>query len=190
MSTADLNQALTAPGRLVINPTDKTAAFPYGGTQLGEVREVRTVITGGWFDVEAEEFGGAIVESVWSGENIALGCYLRQFDETAGATVFPNTKTTGTSKRVAITSYNDAASPVRPGHLLSSRGVKLLFVPFDVDRVRCVYFNRALPRTNESMTLQRALGIREEIPALFLAVPKSSSSMLTYQIDFLRDLTL
>ncbi len=28
-------------------------------------------IFGGWFDIEAEEFGGAVVESVWSGENIA-----------------------------------------------------------------------------------------------------------------------
>lgn len=188
MSTADLHQSLTAPGRLVINPTDKTAAFPYGGTQLGEVRDVRAVITGGWFDVEAEEYGGTIVESVWSGENVALGCFLRQFDETAVATVFPNTKTGTTTKRVAITHYMDAASPVRPGHLLSSRGVKLLFVPFDVDRVRCVYFSRALPRTNEAATLQRALGVREEIPALFLAIPSASAKV--YQIDFLRELTL
>ena len=188
MSTADLHQSLTSPGRLVINPTDKTAAFPYGGTQIGEVREVRAVITGGWFDVEAEEYGGAIVESVWSGENVAIGCYLRQFDETAVAAVFPNTKTTGTSKRVAVTHWSDAASPVRPGHLLSSRSVKLLFVPFDVDRVRCVYFSRALPRTNESVALQKALGVREEIPALFLAIPSTTSKV--YQIDFLRDLTL
>lgn len=188
MSTADLNQSLSAPGRLVINPTSLSGSFPYGGTQIGEVRDVRVVITGGWFDVEAEEFGGAIVESVWSGENVALGCYLRQFDETAVATVFPNTKTGTTTKRVAVTHYMDAASPVRPGHLLSSRGVKLLFVPFDVDRVRAVYFSRALPRTNESVALQRALGVREEIPALFLAIPNASGKV--YQIDFIREITL
>lgn len=188
MSAADLNQALSAPGRLVINPTDLTATYPYGGTQLGETREVRAILTGGWFDVEAEEYGGAIVESVWSGENVALGCFLRQFDETAVATVFPNTKTGATTKRVAITHWMDAASPVRPGHLLSARGVKLLFVPFDVDRIRCVYFSRATPRTNEVVALEKALGTREQTPAVFLAIPSAAAKV--YQIDFLREITL
>ncbi len=188
MSTADLNQALTAPGRLCVNPTSLSGSFPYGGTALGETRGIQVRIFGGYFDVEAEEFGGAIVESVWSGENVALGGYLRQFDETAIGKVFPNTAVGTTTKRVGMRHWMDASTPSRPGHLLSSRSCVLLWVPLDVDRVRSVILYRALPAVEAQLTLSKALGAREEIPFVFSGIP--DSTMRVYKMDFLREISL
>jgi hypothetical protein len=188
MSTADLAQVLQTPGRLCISPTSLSGSFPYGGTSLGSVREIRVARTSGYYDVSAEELGGQVVESVWSGENYALGCYLRQWDETALGTVFENTLTTGTSKHVAVKHWMDASGGTEPGGLLSARSVKLLFVPDDTDRNRSVIFYRALPRLAEVTEILMNVRNRVEFPAVFLAIPDATSRVC--RIDFLRDLAV
>lgn len=188
MSTADLAQVLSAPGRLCINPTNLTLAFPHGGTALGEVYKIEVLITNAYFDVEAEEYGGRIVESLWTGENVALACILRQWDETAMGTIFPNTTTGTLSKRVGLKGWEQVTSPVRPGSLVSARSVKLLFSPFDAQRNRAAILYRALPKVNDSVTLNQMLPTRQEIGAVFLAIPDASSPSRVHRIDFLKDL--
>ena len=189
MSARDINQVLQSPGRLCINPTDLTIAFPHGGTELGAVYRAYCQQTTGYFDVHAEEFGGAIVESIWSGENFAFGAILRQWDETAIGTVFPNTVTGSTTARVGLKHWSDAASPVRPGHLLSGRSVKLLFSPDDPVNCRAVILYRALPKVTESLTLALRLNERQEIPVLFVAIPDAASSRVA-RVDFLKELSV
>ncbi len=190
MSARDINQALQSPGRLCIAPTDLTLAFPHGGTELGSVYRAYCQQTTGYFDVKAEEYGGAIVESIWSGENYAFGAILRQWDETAIGTVFPNTATGATTKRVGVKHWSDvASSPVRPGHLLSSRSVKLLFSPDDPANCRAVILYRALPKVSESLTLALRLNERQEIPVLFVAIPDASASRVA-RVDFLKELSV
>lgn len=188
MAAADLNQCLAAPGLLCMNPTDLTAAFPHGGTALGEVYMARALFTSAYFDITAEEYGNRAVDSVYSGENIAFSCVLRQFDESAVAAVFPNTATGTTSQRVSVKGWEDAASPVRPGHLGSSRSVKLLFSPLDPDRCRALILYRALPRVGESLDLRFAFDARQEVPALFLAIPDASGRC--WRLDYMRDLAV
>lgn len=189
MATADLNQCLAVPGRLCINPTDLTTAFPHGGTALGEVYGARGMFTSGYFDVTAEEYGNRVVESVYSGENIAFAAILRQWDEAAVGAVFPNTTASGTkSQRVSVKGWEDAASPVRPGHLASGRSVKLLFSPLDSDRCRALILYRALPRVADSLDLRFQLNVRQEIPVMFLGIPDTSSRV--FRVDFLRDLAV
>jgi hypothetical protein len=188
VASADLNQCLAVPGALCINPTDLTLPFPHGGTALGEVYMARAAFTSGYFDVTAEEYGNRVVESVYSGENIAFGAILRQWDEAAVGAVFPNTATGAKSQRVSVKGWEDAASPVRPGHLASSRSVKLLFTPTDSDRCRAVMLYRALPRVAEAVDLRFAINARQEIPVLFLAIPDATGRC--WRIDFLRDLAV
>lgn len=188
MATADLNQCLQAPGRLVINPTDLSAAYPYGGTELGAVHQIGVRRTAGSFDVIASEYGGAVVETIQGGENWVLGAYLRDFDNDAIATVFPNTATGTTTKRRGVKHWADAASPVRPGAKGSDRSVKLLFAPYDVDRCRAVYFFRALPRVEEQWEMRLAVDERVEVPVLFVAIPDSTLNVAV--VDFLREITL
>ena len=65
MSTGSVRDVLRVPGKLVINPTDITAAFPHGGTELGLTRDsemrfgIKTEL------VHAEEWGNQPVESVY-----------------------------------------------------------------------------------------------------------------------------
>jgi len=188
MSTLDLAQVLQTPGRLCIGPTTLTTTFPYGGTALGSTREIRVVRTTGYYDVDAEELGGQVVESVWSGENYALGCYFRQWDETALGTVLENTTTGSTSKRVTVKHWMDNSGGTEPGALLSARSVKLLFVPDDPDRNRAVIFYRALPRTADVVEHFMNIRNRVETPAVFLAIPDSQSRV--YRCDFIRDLSV
>ena len=188
MATADLNQVMQVPGRLCIGPTDLTTAFPHGGTALGEVYQAVATQTSSWFDVRAEEFGGIPVDAVFSGESWVFGAVLRQFDETAIGTVFPNTVTGTTTKRVGIKSWLDAASPVRPGALASSRSVKLLFSPLDPIRNRAVIFYRAMPRVTETLNLALAFNKRVEVPVLFVAMPDATSRLV--RVDFLKELAV
>lgn len=188
MATADLNQCLQVPGRLVINPSDLSAAYPYGGTDLGAVHNIVARRTSGTFDVTASEYGGAVVESIQGGENWVLGAYLRQYDNDAISTVFPNTATGTSTKRPGVKHWLDAASPVRPGALGSARSVKLLFAPYDVDRCRAVYFYRALPRVEETWEMSLSVDTRVEVPVLFVAIPDASLRCVVN--DFLREITL
>lgn len=188
MSTADLSQVLQTPGRLCIGPTSLTGSFPYGGTALGSTSKIVITRTSGYYDVEAEELGGTVVESVWCGEQYALGCYFRQWDETALGTVYENTTTGTTSKRVTIKHWLDNSGGTEPGALLSARSVKLLFVPDDPDRNRAVIFYRALPRTADVVEYFQNVRNRIETPAVFLAIPDASSRVM--RMDFLRDLSV
>lgn len=188
MATADLHAVLQVPGRLVVNPTSLSAAYPYGGTELGSVHQIGVRRVAATYDVTAMEYGGAIVESIQGGENWALAAYLRQFDNDAIAAVFPNTTTGTSTKRVAVSHWMNAASPVRPGSLVSSRSVKLLFVPYDVDRHRAVYLYRALPRVEETWEMALAVDTRVEVPVVFVAIPDTGGKVAT--IDFIREITL
>lgn len=191
MSTSDLAQVTSAPGRLCINPTDLTLAFPHGGTSLGEVGEIGITIASGFYDIDAEEFGGRIVESVWTGENVWLACTLRQWDETAVGTIFPNTTTGTLSKRVGLKGWEQVASPVRPGSLLSARSVKLLFSPLDPQRNRAAIFYRALPKAPETAALDAMITSRQAFKGcVFLAIPDASSPARVHRIDFLKDLSV
>jgi hypothetical protein len=188
VATSDLHQVLQVPGRLCINPTSLTSAFPHGGTALGTVHQVGVQIASGFFDVTAEEFGDQVVESIFTGEQWGLAAVLRQFDEDAIAAVFPNTTTGTTSKRVTVRHWSDASSPNRPGHKLSGRSVKLLFSPLDSDRNRAVIFYRALPRVAEQLELMHAVDRRVEVPVVFLAIP--DATMRVARSDFLRDMAV
>jgi len=188
VSTADLSQVLQTPGRLCIGPTSFSGSFPYGGTALGSTREIRVIRTSGYFDVTAEELGEQVVESVWCGEQYALGCYFRQWDETALGTVLENTTTGTTSKRVTVKHWMDNSGGTEPGALLSARSVKLLFVPDDPDRNRAVIFYRALPRTADVVEYFQNIRNRVETPAVFLAIPDATSRVC--RIDFIRDLAV
>jgi len=188
MATADIHTVLQVPGRLVINPTNLSAAYPYGGTELGAVHQIAARRVAATYDIAAMEYGGAIVEAVQGGENWAVGAYLRQFDNDAIAAVFPNTSTGTTTKRVGVKHWMNAGSPVRPGSLLSARSVKLLFVPYDVDRHRAVYLYRALPRVEEVWEMALAVDSRVEVPVLFVGIPDSNGKVAV--VDYLREITL
>jgi len=189
VSARDLNDVVQVPGRLCINPTNLATDFPHGGTELGTVRECYVEDLTTTWEVRAEEYGGEVVESVYTGSGYAFGCILRQFDDTALSTIFPNTVLgTVTQRRGIYWPQKTGGSAVREGHLLSSRSVKLLFSPLDSVRNRAVYFFRALPRVAETARVMLSFKDRAEIPVIFLAIRDSAGQGTA--IDFLKNITL
>lgn len=193
MAAADLNAVLYAPGRLCIAPTNLALPFPHGGTALGTCGSIEVVHAVGHHDIEAEELGAMVVQSVVTFEAFMLSGVLRDLDADALATIFPNTRTGTLTKAPGIRHWLDAetagqSSVIRPGSTIAGRGVKLLFSPLDPDRVRGVIFYRALPRVREQAAAAKSFRDPNEQPFIFLAIPDASSRVA--RDDYLAELSL
>lgn len=184
MATADLNDALNVPGRLSWNPTSVSSAYPHGGTALGFVRGVAVRRVEARRELTDEAFGSEVYDVISCGENWALACIFRSYDADAIGVLFPNTSTGTVAKRKIVATPGTN----RPGLLLSEKSGKLLFTPLDSDRAPAVLFYKAIPLTDETLEMNKALDKREEYGALFVAVRDSSDRI--EQMGLLRDLTL
>ena len=188
MSTGSVRDVLRVPGKLVINPTDITAAFPHGGTELGLTRDsemrfgIKTEL------VHAEEWGNQPVESVYCGESAVFAAVLREWDNDALSNIFPNTGTGSVSGDKTILGRVDGVGVNRAGYLLSGKSFILLFSPKSVDRHPMVIIRKAIPMVEESSLLQLSLAEELGIAVVFQAIPDSSDRL--YDVGKREDLTL
>lgn len=164
MALPDVTNIRTLRGWLCKNPTDLNLPFPHGGTALGLVRDgvfrpgIRTRI------ITAEEFGGTAVEGIYAGESCILSCLLREFDEDALTSVFPNYTT--------VARYAPADDrEVRPGNLTTERQHSLLFSPRDVDDNPFIILYKVLPMVEESMQLQLMISTEATMGVIFQGIP-------------------
>lgn len=190
MGARDPRKIAAVPGRLVKDPTSLATTFPYGGTVLGTYRDVVFRPAPTYFEVIAEEYGSAVADVVYMGEAPFVACVLRHFDEEALAAYFPNLTSTGTvTKRKGVVGPSpDPAATVRAGASLSSRSLKLLFVPDDPDRNRALVIYKAIPRVAESVEVAFQFDRTQEVPVIFTGIPDATGR--GYALHFLRDMTL
>lgn len=174
---------LRAPGRLCTGPTDLSLAFPHGGTALGVMRAVAVRTGVRTISVTAEEFGGEVVEKVFGGESWMLVAILRDFDRDVLASVFPNSSVGTVSQERKLT----GPGTLRPGHLLSSRAVALLFSP-DAPDAPAVYLPKAIPILADGMELGLAYAEPLEVMVGFQAIRNATKG--SYQIARLQDISL
>lgn len=184
MATADPRAILNVPGRICYGPSDLSTAYPHGGTDLGSVRQVVVRRVDARHEIRDEAFGQEIRDIVWGGENWALAFILRQFDENAVATIFPNTATGTTTQHIGIA----APGTVRPGTLLGTRSVVLLFSPYAPEISPACLFYKAIPLPEETVELNLAIGKRFEIGCVFVGVRDTSNRIA--QVKFIKDLSL
>lgn len=172
MSTPSVLQVLRVPGRLVLNPTDLSTTFPYGGTALGLVRDTVVHIVNGTREITAEEFGNTVTEVVLAGTRLYISCALRAFDNDALAAIFPEASTQSGSGDKGLT-YNPSTG-IRAGKKLSDMAAKILFAPVDEERDFFVYFPKAIPHPEETAKLE--LSFEEEIgvDVSFKAIPDAT----------------
>jgi hypothetical protein len=192
MATADISEALRVPGRLIKNPTDLTAARPGGGTDLGEVADIVFLVGQKHGVIVAEEFGGQVVEDVMAGESAVLTAVLRQFDEDALGSVFPNAaagSVTG-KRKIEYAPGKTSGGYKLPGTMRSTLAFKLVFWPDDVLRHRFLVLYKAMPMVDESAKLQFHMNAEVGIPVVFQGIPDTANSYRTYDIGFRRDITL
>lgn len=184
MATSDPLSALEVPGRLVKGPTDLTGSYPYGGTELGLLRDVWWELVDVYQRHTAEEFGARVVGDLWSGEAFSLAFALRSLDDDALAAVWPNTRVGEVSQHRVL--YGPG--PRRPGMLTeTAKAAALLFVPDDVQNHDAVLLPRALPRRDRLSRVPLYLGGEQLLGSTWLAIPGANG--LAYEIGRLVDLT-
>jgi len=155
MATRDPLKALRVPGRVCINPTDNppgsSVPFPFGGIELGLVRDVVLRRRERRFSNTAEEFGGEPAEELYLGETWDLLFALRGFDNDAIQTLFPNTTAHALSGQRGIV---HPGSNRREGSAWSTASaVRLLFAPDEPLSHPGVYFRSAIPLVAEELEL-------------------------------------
>lgn len=185
MATPHAYNILRVPGRLIKNPTNLSTTSPYGGTELGVVRNV--VFTPGIRTEKliAEEWGtpiGAIVAS----ETPVLACALRSWDNDLIASIFPNVRT-ASSGEVGVQG-TVAAGVNRTGYDMEAKAFKLLFAPLAPQQHRAILIYNAIPLVDEQAQLDLSLGREFGIGLMFLATPNPNGYL--YDMDWISNLTL
>lgn len=185
MTTFNPRDITKIPGKLCVNPTDLTTAFPHGGTGLGVVRNILFRPETRYVDVIAEEFGER-VESIAVAQGCVLVGTLQSWDDEALRHIFWNTvEGTVSSRRKVI---EGSSGTNRAGHLLSSRSVVLCFSPDDTDRQPMLLIRRALPFAQESM--EATLAINSDIALAFGFAGIRDTSGRLYEFGMRKDITL
>lgn len=201
MSLAEVRNILHIPGHLCINPTDisDSTEFPYGGTALGVTREAEMRFGIKTSLVYAEEFGTP-VEAVYTGDTALFAFVIRDLDNDALATVFPNTATGSTSGDKVIEGRVSGVSENRAGYTMSSQSVKLLFAPrventdpssttyIPFDEQPMVLIPKAVPLVEETSMLQLSIKAEIGVGVVFQAIPDSSGRL--YDVGKRGDITL
>lgn len=187
MGAENISAILEVKGSLCINPTDLSADFPHGGTSLGLVRAISVLPNQRSVPLTAEEYGGETVEEVELGRSWTLTAAVRSFDDDVLALVFPNTEA-GASTGSTVVNDPGTTDAERPGHLLSTRSVVLLFSPDDLQNHKMVLFYRALPLVDDALELTFSLGEETTLGVVFKAIRDGSNRMMS--LGYREDLTL
>ena len=173
----DLSKLAKVDGRLCIDPTDLSAAFPHGGTALGVCQD-KVLQKSRIYKRVYDEANGDVIAQHQVGESLIVACYLRGWDESTLALLHPN--------------YHDSDGtyvfdgPAMPAGT-EIAGRKLLFSPFDSTHPGFIVYS-ALPYEDESAEMQ--LAVNEELETAMAFQSRRDASNRTYQIGLLSELSL
>lgn len=182
MATPNVRDILRVPGKLCINPTNLTAAFPHGGTALGIVHDVAIRLEQPCQYITAEEYGNQKIEGVIVTSGCSLGFILRGWDNDCLNRLFPNTFLGGvTGKRYIVD-----PGTIRPGERLTSRAVVLLFSPDDPNRHPMFEMFSAVPAVDETREIQMRMDEDFGIPVIFHGLRSVGDAL--YKFGFAHDL--
>lgn len=187
MASLDLTRALRNPGRLVLSPTSTApgTTYPYGGTALGYVKQVRLRWGIAYHRVIAEEWN-EFTETDRIGEFPILAFVLEQWDDDLTKRVFPLVTTTGSPSGLAdIARIDGGAGPAKVAAM-----EPLLFAPFD-PKHKAVYLRRPEPELEAQAQLELAL-IQDAVFPLVVVATRDASWATTppWQVDKLEHLVL
>lgn len=156
-------------GRLVINPgAFNTGSFPYGGTELGHIRDLAIAVEQHGEDISEEAFGQkVIVDRVITGESWGIVAMLEEPQWDNIAWIFR--KEAGLVTTDPLVTFPATSTSDRPvGGFLGDSAVRLLFCPRDPDKQH-LYFVRALPHVEAAARIRMSMGERAGIPVVFRA---------------------
>ncbi len=182
-------------GRLCSGPTNIAdgQTFPFGGTNLGEIRAGAFTVNHSAEEIPAEEFGGRRVDYVRTGDAAALTAILREFDAASLALIFPNVSTSSKTGKPIIKGRSFATtasgdSIERSGDRASDKAQKILFAPNSPEHVPAILLYAALPLPDAAASLTLSNTAEAGFPVVFEAVHDANGHL--YQIGLLTDLSL
>lgn len=184
MAAGDVRRIIRARCQLIKDPTDFSAASPYGGTVLGIAKLVVWHIIPVRVEIPAEEFGGLATESIHQSQRGFLAASMRDRDPDALSAIFPGSSTGSGSGRNVV----DYLATTERARLGSSRAHGLLVAPQDDEDAEALYMPLGEPMPAESAQIPWSLPKEWAVPAVWYALP--SSGAVLYREGVLEDLTL
>lgn len=157
MSAGSVTRVIRGPGRWVEGPTDLSAAFPYGGVELGKSKQVVVRSLGHSMRVVSEGLGEGT--DLLDGDNRYVAAFfLRGWDDDAIARLISDNYAVG-----AVTGHAVFSAPGnnQPGSSSLDRARVLLYVPDDVINVPAILIYRGIPDWTEGSEI--AFQRRDEI---------------------------
>ena len=171
-------------GKLYWGVTTADGDAPYGGVELGSVRNMVWAPVPNIGRIRAEEWGGQTAGKIYNGENVVFSAMLREWNNNAIAEIFPNTVTSAGSDEGVKYDVTDN-SGARAGTLLAVN--TLLFVPQKPTVHRSILLYACTPNIEEAAQILFNRGTEFGIPVVFDGEPDKNG--LVYQWDLLANLT-
>ncbi len=178
MAAGDLQTVRFLPGRWVKDPTDLSAAYPYGGTELGNHIEAMVMPNQVVFEVRAEEYGNILTDVVDGGRTWAVALQVRGWDDDMIETLFPSSIRGYISGKQGIKETLDTS---QAGKLASNRAIKLLHVPDDTLNHEATLLYCAIPLVDEAAEFNRQRRNETLIGMIFWAVPDYNGNIYAHQ---------
>lgn len=177
MSTTDKSALVRYPGRLCLNPTAVGGVFPYGGKSLGLIAEIALVVTKHVERVTEEALGVKVtLDALDMGETWGIVALVRAPDQGLIENFFmANAVGLGTGEKGVIYPGTTNTPISQPGVWLGSRGLKLLFDPFDRNQWP-VYFPKVAPHVGEQARMAKSVMKKWGVPVAFEALPPDDGS--------------
>lgn len=177
MAAVDLRKILRVPGRLAVNPTDMTTAWPHGGTGLGAVAGMKLLPQFSYYRVK-EEAQRETQAVYWTGADPVFRALIRSpFDADGVSTFWPLSSTGTVSGEKVITLPSTSQLP---GMTVPS--VVLVFTPDDQYLHRGVIFRKAYPLIADTAELSFDMNDEQALLVEFAATRDSSERVLSVGI--------
>lgn len=185
MTAPAARNIIRVPGEVWIGVTSLTIGS-LGGTRIGNARAHVWEPRARYQDVVAEEFGGARVRSIYTGESPLFMTVLRGYDPDAVANLFPQSAlVSGSSPSRPLTTATVSATG-RGG--TEPTATTLLFLPRAYRHHPALLLYRAVPQRDRQQRMELGVNTDHEMPVVWAATPDDQGRH--YQRGFIEDMTL
>ena len=185
MASSDTRKILKGTHRLILTPTNLSAAFPYGGTEIGIARNMEFRWGARGHTERAEEHGGQAHRRLWTGDWAAMAGVLRSWDSEALASADPTYVAGGSGNAIAEYVADDDGS--RGGRFLTGVAILAVHLKSPTSQPAALLYN-GLPIQNPNEAL--ILSARREGGLHFMSEGALDATGRVYQVGMLEDLTL
>jgi len=180
----DASAIVFQPGHAYIGVTDLTAAAPYGGTDLGEdefglvlyPNRASTII-------KALDHGAETIDKLHMGYDWRIETVLLQWDSDTKSLLYPGLAdiTAGTIQWPGEDAGHAGGNDHLPGHLMSARSIRFLYVPNDTVNNDIVLCHNAIVEIAEDADHEWHPENATVMKADITPVPKNISSGTAYK---------